>query len=136
MSQMESWLGEALAAAYDPVPEASATNSYIARGNIDHFLGLLHNPNVTMESRSMITKLLVTEEDKLGHDLEQLEFAEAKAAACRHSADRQKRLMDSFEPGSEDWVTAERLLVIFESLAQFVEGFCRQMREKVNGSPF
>ncbi len=106
---------------------------FIASANVDHYLGLLKNGDVPSQTRSMITKLLVQEEDKLGLDNEQLEFVESRAAACRARADRQRRLMDSFIAGSTEWVQAERLLVNFESLAQFVEGFCHQMRHKVNG---
>ena len=105
---------------------------FIARANIDHYLEMLNNHDVSTRNRSMITKLLIEEEDKLGRDLEQLEFAENKAVACRSRADRQRRLLDSFDPGSTDWVQAERLLVNFESLAQFVEGFCQQMRKRVS----
>lgn len=102
---------------------------FVARANIDHYLDLMKNGDVPSYNRSMITKLLIEEENKLGHDQEQLEFAESRAAVCRARADRQRRLLDSFDPGSNDWVQAERLLVNFESLAQFVEGFCQQMRK-------
>lgn len=105
---------------------------FIARANVDHYLELLKGHAVPTQTRSVITKLLIEEEDKLGLDNEQLEFVETRAAACRARADRQRRLMDSFSPGSSEWVQAERLLVNFESLAQFVEGFCHQMRHKVN----
>jgi hypothetical protein len=107
-------------------------NNYVARANIDHFLDMLHNNDVPAHSRSTITRLLIEEENKLSHDQEQLQFAESKAAVCRNRADRQRRLMDSFNHGSTDWELAERLLVNFESLAQFVEGFCLQMRNRVN----
>src|SRR5512135_2680923 len=110
----------------------SVMDRFIARANIDHYLEMLNNHDVSTRNRSMITKLLIEEEDKLGRDLEQLEFAENKAVACRTRADRQRRLLDSFDPGSADWVQAERLLVNFESLAQFVEGFCQQMRKRVS----
>ncbi|UPJ65021.1 hypothetical protein [Bradyrhizobium sp. 191] len=58
-------------------------------------------------------------------------------AGLKHAvrADRQKRLMDSFAPGSDDWVQAERLLVNFESPAQFIESFCHRMRRRVNDHP-
>ena len=109
-------------------------NNYIAQANIDHFLDLLHNHEVPPQNRSTIQKLLIEEEDKLSKTQEQLEFAEAKAAICRQRADRQRQRMDAFEPGTDDWVMAERLLVNFESLAQFVEAFRHQMRTRVNGS--
>jgi hypothetical protein len=107
---------------------------FVAQSNIDHFLDLLKNGDVPAHNRSTIHKLLIEEESKLGRDREQLEFAESRAATCRHRADRQRRLMDSFAPGSSDWVAAERLLVNFESLAQFVESFCQKMRMQVNQS--
>ena len=105
---------------------------FIAQANIDHYLDLLKNDDVPAHNRSTINGLLIEEEDKLSRDQEQLEFAESRAAACRLRADRQRRLLDSFAHGSSDWVQAEKLLVNFESLAQFVEGFCRQMRRQVN----
>jgi hypothetical protein len=110
-------------------------NRFVAQANIDHYLDLLKNCDVPAHNRSTINKLLIEEENKLGRDREQLEFAESRAATCRNRADRQRRLLDSFDPGSSDWVLAERLLVNFESLAQSVEGFCRQMRKQLNEGP-
>ncbi|MBU6464863.1 MAG: hypothetical protein KGL35_02220 [Bradyrhizobium sp.] len=109
-------------------------DKFVAQANIDHYLDLLKNGDVAAYNRYAINKLLIEEENKLSRDREQLEFAESRAAACRLRADRQRRLLDSFAHGSSDWVQAERLLVNFESLAQFVEGFCRQMRRQVNES--
>ena len=100
----------------------------ITRANIDHYLDRLNNGDIPALNRSTITKLLIEEENRLGRDQEQLEFAERRAAACRNRADRQRRLLDCFDHGSADWVQAERLLVNFESLAEFVERFCRQLR--------
>lgn len=108
-------------------------DKFVAHANIDHYLNLKNN-DVPPDHRSTVNKLLVEAEDKLSRDQEHLDFAESRAAACRLRADRQRRLLDSFTPGSDDWVQAEKLLVNFESLAQFVEGFCRQMRQRVNGS--
>ena len=107
---------------------------YIARANVDHYLDLLYNHEVPAQNRSTIQKLLIEEEDKLGRTQEQLSFAETKAAVCRDRADRQRRRMDSFEPGTDDWVRAERLLVEFESLARNVESKCRQLRQRATGS--
>ena len=106
--------------------------SFVAHANIDHYLDLLRNGDVPARNRSTINKLLIEEENRLGRDREHLEFAEARAAVCRAHADRQRRLLDSFAPGSTEWVQAERLFVNFESLAQFVESFCQQMRRRVN----
>ncbi len=105
---------------------------FIAQANIDHYLDLLKDDGVSAHTRSTINKLLIEEESRLGHGREQLDFVESRAAICRDRADRQRRLMDSFAHGSSDWVLAESLLVNFESLAQFVEGFCHQMRSQLN----
>lgn len=109
-------------------------DNFVTRANIDHYLDLLNSSDVPSHNRSTIIQLLIAEVNKLGHDREQLEFAESKSVACRVRADRQRRLLDSFDPSSADWVQAETLLVNFESLAQFVEGFCQKMRMQVNAS--
>jgi hypothetical protein len=51
---------------------------FIARENIDHYLGIL-NSDVLLapEKRVVIIKLLTAELDKLSRDPEQLEFARA-----------------------------------------------------------
>jgi hypothetical protein len=89
------------------------------------------------EKRGLVyyRKGLLEEENKLGHDWERLEFAENRAAVCRLRADRRRHLLNSFAHGTSDWMQAERLLLNFESLAQFVEGFCRQMRRQMNEIP-
>jgi hypothetical protein len=106
---------------------------FVAHANIDHYVGLLEMSDISARNRSMINKLLIEEENKLGRDREHLEFAERRAAACRLRAAGQRRLMDSFAPDSTDWVQAERLLANMESLAQLIEGFCAQTRRQVNG---
>jgi hypothetical protein len=105
-------------------------DNFIARANIDHYLELLKGSEVPAQTRSTITKLLIAEEDKLGHENAQLEFVESRAITCRERANRQRQLVDSFVPGSDHWMQAERLLANFESLAQFAEGFCHQMRRR------
>src|SRR5262249_39399423 len=54
-------------------------DGFIARANIDHFLDLLKDGDLAPERRATIVRLLIEEEDKLGHDLEQLDFAESRA---------------------------------------------------------
>ncbi|MCP3463395.1 hypothetical protein [Bradyrhizobium sp. CCGUVB23] len=56
---------------------------YIARANADHFITRLSDGDLTPDGRSTITKMLIAEEDRLRHDLEQLEFAENRASARR-----------------------------------------------------
>ncbi|WP_063695416.1 hypothetical protein [Bradyrhizobium embrapense] len=107
-------------------------DKFITRANIDHCLDLLKARDTPDETRATITRILIEEERKLGHEREQLEFAENRARACRERTERQRRLTDSLEPGSLERRQAESLLVSFEWLARFIEGTTNQMRRKVN----
>ena len=103
---------------------------YIARENIDHYLGLLDNADLASEKRGLIIKLLIEEEDKLSHDLEQLEFAESRAANGRGRLARLKQNLDSV--AESERAMAERLVANFEALQQLLDGFCHHLRQKVN----
>jgi hypothetical protein len=107
-----------------------STTRYVARANIDHYLGILNNNDISSETKAMVTKLLITEEDKLGHDLEQLEFAENRAAKGRDRVNRLRLLRNSFVAGAAQivkhsnvcWITfviayaKEPLRTAFEAL--------------------
>ena len=105
---------------------------YVARANIDHYLDLLNKHDVPVTNRSTITKLLIEEEDKLGHDLEQLEFAERRAAMGRDRVNRLRNLRNSFIAGSTDRVQADRLLSTFEATQHLLKHFCRSKRDRLN----
>lgn len=110
------------------------TESYVARANIDHYLDLLDKPDVPIANRATIIKLLIAEEDKLGHDLEQIEFAESRAAKGRSRLNRLRHLRDSFIAGSTDRAQADRLISNFEAIQHLMEHFCRSKRDRVNSS--
>jgi hypothetical protein len=105
--------------------------SYVARANIDHYLGLLDKHDVPVANRATIIKLLITEEDKLGHELEQIEFAESKAAMGRDRVNRLRNLRNSFIAGSTERVLADRLLSNFEAIQHLLEHFCRSKRDRL-----
>lgn len=104
-------------------------NESIVRASADHCVDPLKRPNLPSNTRSNRS---LAEENRFVRRSEQLAFAESKAASCRAWADRQRYLTESFAPGSIDRAQAERLLVHFEVLAQFIEGFCREMRLTAN----
>ena len=107
---------------------------FIARANIDNYLSLL-NADVLLssEKRSMIVSLLIAEEDKLSHDLEQLEFVEIRAARGRERLKQVRRLRDEAEPRIRD--NAEQLVANVEAIQQLLENFLHQLRVKVHASP-
>jgi two-component system nitrate/nitrite response regulator NarL len=107
-------------------------DGFTARANIDHFLGLLNRIDLTPHDRGTITKLLIAEEDKLGRDLESLQFAEAKAATSRERVNHFRKLRDSFVEGSSRRAHADGVLTNFEAIQNVMERFCRQMRETIN----
>ena len=95
---------------------------FVARANIDHYLGIL-NSDVLLatETRAAIIKLLTAELDKLSHDLEQLEFAETRAANGRERLKRVRRLRDAADPAHR--ANAEQLVANIEAI-KLLEGFC------------
>jgi hypothetical protein len=98
-----------------------------ARANIDHYLGLLYDARLAPEKRATVTKLLMQEEDYFGRDVEQLEFAEKRAADGR---DRLKDLQDRLDLAPERFRgEAERVLANFLRL---LDGFCHHLRNKVS----
>ncbi len=105
---------------------------YIGRTNVDHCLGLLNGCDLTPHSRRTITKLLIAEEDKLSRDLEQLEFAESRAASGRERVIHVRSLRDVLAPGTSEREQAERLLTNLENCQILLEDFARRLREQVN----
>jgi len=104
---------------------------FVARANIDHYLGLLNSDvMLSADKRATLIKLLIAEEDQLSHDLEQLEFAETRAARGRERLKRVRQLRDAADPA--DRVNADRLVANIEEAQNLVEGFCHRLREKVN----
>jgi len=104
----------------------------VIRANIDHYLSILTSQGLTERNRDTIIKLMIAEEDKLSHDLEQLEFAENRVAKSRDRVNYLRRLRDAFVDGSTERAQADRTLGNFEAIHQLVEQFCRQIRERVN----
>jgi hypothetical protein len=105
----------------------------IARENIDHYLGILQADVVLgPDKRETVVRLLIAEEDKLSHDLEQLEFAETRAANGRQRLKQVRRLRDGADPAIRG--NAERLVVNIEATQRLLEDFCHRLRARVNSS--
>ena len=107
-------------------------DGFTARANIDRFLGLLSRSELTPHDRGTIMKLLIVEEDKLGRDLESLQFAEDRTAMSRERVNHFRKLRDSFVEGSSHRSLADGVLKNFEAIQNIMERFCRQMRETIN----
>jgi hypothetical protein len=108
-------------------------DNYVARANIDHYLELLDRDDIPSEKRTVITKLLIEEENRLSHDLEQLEFAESRVAACRGRLGRLQHLRHNLDD-SADRQRADDLLQTFQTTLERLESFCRQMRKRVEAN--
>jgi hypothetical protein len=103
---------------------------FVTRANIDHYLELLSDGGCAREKRAMVTKLLIEEEDKLGHDLEQVEFAEKRVADGRDRLNHLRSRLDLVP--EQQRAEAERLVANFENIQHLLEQFCRQMRDKID----
>lgn len=109
-------------------------DKYIACANVDHYLSILNGTDLSPHNRSTVTKLLVEEEDRLGHDLAQLEFAETRAAKCLAQVNHFRNLRGAFAEGSDDRARADRMLANFEAIHELVDQFCHHLRLKVCSS--
>jgi hypothetical protein len=98
---------------------------YIARANIDHYLDLLSDVDLAPETRAVVTKLLTREEDKLG-GLEQLEFAESRAAKCRDRLDHLQKTLEVSE--GADCAQLERVVANLEAIQHSLDSFCQRLR--------
>lgn len=106
-------------------------DEFVARANINHFLGLLDDTDLAPGRRGVITKLLIEEENKLGRDLEQLGFAEARAAEGRERLDRLRQTLERGVAGPDRAFT-ERLIANAETTQRLLEKVCLQMRQNLN----
>jgi len=105
-------------------------DSFIARANIDHYIGLLNRDDLSPKTRTTVTKLLIEEMDGLAHDIEQLEFAEKRVADGR---DRLNHLQSRIDSTPEELrAEAKRLIANVEDIQILLEGFCHQLRNRVN----
>ncbi|MBR0955851.1 hypothetical protein [Bradyrhizobium japonicum] len=105
---------------------------YIAQANVDHYIALLNGADLLPDRRSAITKMLISEVDGLGRDLEQLEFFENRAAAGRKRVEHVASLRDGFAFGTLERRHADELLVNIENLQTLLEDACHRLRRKVN----
>ena len=103
---------------------------YIARANIDHYLGLLNDPNVSAETRATITKLLITEEAKLDDDPTRLEFIEERATRGRDRLNHLRNLRHSFAAGSAELIQADQLIADLEALQHLLNHFCHKTSKR------
>ncbi len=107
-------------------------DSFIARENIDHFLGLLEDADLAPGRRVVVSRLLIEEEDKLGHDLEQLGFAETRAANGRERLHGLRQMLGSGQISEPALELAQRQIANFEAIQRVLDSFCHQLRERVN----
>ena len=105
-------------------------DNFIARANIDHYLELLGEDDVPPAKRTVVTRLLIEEENKLSRDLEQLQFAESRAAASRHRLSHLRRLRDDLDD-SADRLRADGMVRTFEAILAEIESFCNRMRRRI-----
>lgn len=107
--------------------------TYIAHTNIDRYLDLLHSCEaLAPANRSALTKLLIKEEDRLSHTLEQLQFAEDRTTNGRERVARLRELRDGLASGSAERAKADKMLETFEMTQQLMERFCEEMRQQID----
>lgn len=109
-------------------------DDFIARANIDHYLDLLKKDDISCAKRSTIGKLLADEENKLSHNMEQLEFTERRLAACRDQLNHLQRLREHFVEGSTERIRTQAIIASLQGILLQMERFCCFLRQKVQAS--
>ncbi|MDH6256483.1 hypothetical protein [Bradyrhizobium sp. BR13661] len=108
---------------------------YVARANVDHYLGILKDATLTIQQRHTTTSLLIAELDKLSSDAEHLEFAESKVAVCRQQVAEAASIRNACAAGTPQRQDAERHLIHLENVHTLLDDFCHRLRNKVGGRP-
>ena len=109
-------------------------NQFQIQKNIDHYLEILNDPELSDSLKGTIRRLLIEEENRLGRDLEQLAFAELRLSICRGHLARVQAAQERLDIGSPEWSEAEKVIANFRAVLRLVEDFRRQMHEKVRRS--
>jgi len=110
-------------------------HSYVARANVDHYLGILNGNDLAAQHRSTTMALLIAELDKLSEDVEHLGFAESKVAGSRQQVARAASIRDSFGAGTSQRTDAEAYLVHLEEVHTVLDGFCHRLRNRISSRP-
>jgi hypothetical protein len=104
--------------------------SFVARENVDNYLALLKEGNVAPERRAIVVKLLIAEEDRMGHAWEQLEFAETRAAKGRRLLSELRQMLNDGRLSNQAlW---GELVANAEATQNLLDQFCHYLRDKAN----
>ena len=107
---------------------------FIVRANIDHYVNVLNGSDPAHPNRAVITRMLIVEEDKLGHYLEELDFAESRTAQSWDRVNHARELRDGYADGSIERASADKRLEAFETIHRLFEQFCHHLRARVTAN--
>lgn len=102
-------------------------DKFVARENIRHFRDRLETETAPA-ARLLLHRLLIHEEDKLGHDYEALCEIESHIACAKEHVDRQQALVTSIERDGHDKTQA---LALLSAYSQTLLAF-EDQREKIS----
>ena len=101
---------------------------------VDESLESLKDNCLTAEKRVAAMKLLIAEEDRFSHDLEQLELAFNRTGRGQAQLRQIRRIRDRFAPNSEARRQAERLLATTEATQELLKTSFEKLRLRYLGS--
>ena len=104
----------------------------VAHTNIEHYLSLLADERLTAERRAKITRLVVQEVNKLGRNIEELEFVQMIASKGRRRINRLQQMLDHTTETSQR-ATIEHMISIFEATQQLLDAFRRDFEISMTG---
>jgi hypothetical protein len=101
-------------------------DSFVARANIDHFLGLLR-VEIVAETRATLNSLLIEELSKLGS--EHVQYVERAVANYRLHIERLVTWRAGLTDGSPEQRSADNMLLDFKMTLKIMDGIYTRMRE-------
>lgn len=102
-------------------------DKFVARANIDHYLGILNGADLSVSDRATVIVLLNAEMDLLSQHTDQLSFAEEKLAKIRVQVDHQKNARDGFADGSQEREMANGRVKEMEAVCALLDQFRRRL---------
>lgn len=100
---------------------------FIARANIDHYLGILNGADLSVSDRATVIVLLNAEIDLLSQHTDQISFAEDRHARSRVQVDHQKNVRDGFADGSREREMANGRVAEMEAVCALLDQFRRRL---------
>ncbi len=104
---------------------------FIAQNNVEHYLSMLHKPELAADQQKTLQKLLVEEENLLARNREQLELADRRVLDGKERIRKLKQSMTEWKADDRARNVHLSLVATMETTQQLLEEFHRRLRDEL-----